>query len=99
MGFNSAQSGGVFTKVKGCLLSCLGLGISIAGGISNQHVLGDNGIFITKIVEGGAAWVDGRLQVEDKILAVSKDCTRDSLHISAFQILTYKSTWMIFLTL
>lgn len=47
-----------------------GLGFSIAGGIGNQHIPGDNGIYITKIMEGGAAQVDGRLQVGDKLVAV-----------------------------
>ena len=48
-----------------------GLGFSIAGGVGNQHIPGDNGIFITKIIEGGAAEHDGRLQSGDKILSVS----------------------------
>ena len=34
------------------LVGRLGLGISVGGGRHNQHVAGDNGIFITKIVEG-----------------------------------------------
>uniref|UniRef100_A0A3Q2Q401 PDZ domain-containing protein n=1 Tax=Fundulus heteroclitus TaxID=8078 RepID=A0A3Q2Q401_FUNHE len=48
-----------------------GLGFSIAGGVGNQHVPGDNSIYVTKIIEGGAAHRDGRLQIGDKILAVS----------------------------
>ncbi|XP_044731009.1 disks large 1 tumor suppressor protein isoform X3 [Chrysoperla carnea] len=47
-----------------------GLGFSIAGGIGNQHIPGDNGIYVTKIMDGGAAQVDGRLQVGDKLVAV-----------------------------
>lgn len=47
-----------------------GLGFSIAGGLGNQHVPGDNSIYVTKIIEGGAAHRDGRLQIGDKILAV-----------------------------
>ncbi|XP_052864207.1 disks large 1 tumor suppressor protein isoform X2 [Anopheles cruzii] len=47
-----------------------GLGFSIAGGISNQHIPGDNGIYVTKIMEGGAAQIDGRLAVGDKLIAV-----------------------------
>lgn len=54
------------------LRSCAaGLGFSIAGGVGNQHVPGDNSIYVTKIIEGGAAHKDGRLQIGDKILAVS----------------------------
>ncbi|CAH2225681.1 disks large homolog 2-like [Pelobates cultripes] len=39
-----------------------GLGFSIAGGIDNPHVGDDPGIFITKIIPGGAAAEDGRLR-------------------------------------
>ncbi|KAG8036587.1 hypothetical protein G9C98_003909, partial [Cotesia typhae] len=42
----------------------------IAGGIGNQHIPGDNGIYVTKIMDGGAAQVDGRLIVGDKLVAV-----------------------------
>lgn len=52
-------------------LSPKGLGFSIAGGVGNQHIPGDNSIYVTKIIEGGAAHKDGRLQIGDKILAVS----------------------------
>jgi len=47
-----------------------GLGFSIAGGIGNQHIPGDNGIYVTKIMDGGAAQTDGRLVVGDKLVAV-----------------------------
>ena len=47
-----------------------GLGFSIAGGIGNQHIPGDNGIYVTKVMEGGAAFADGRLKVGDKLVAV-----------------------------
>ncbi|KAG5684491.1 hypothetical protein PVAND_013721 [Polypedilum vanderplanki] len=46
------------------------LGFSIAGGIGNQHIPGDNGIYVTKIMDGGAAAVDGRLSIGDKLLNV-----------------------------
>lgn len=51
-----------------------GLGFSIAGGKGNQHIPGDNGIFVTKIIEGGAAEQDGRLAVNDRLIAVSNMC-------------------------
>uniref|UniRef100_A0A336KJF8 CSON010760 protein n=1 Tax=Culicoides sonorensis TaxID=179676 RepID=A0A336KJF8_CULSO len=47
-----------------------GLGFSIAGGIGNQHIPGDNGIYVTKVMEGGAAHADGRLAVGDKLCGV-----------------------------
>lgn len=51
-----------------------GLGFSIAGGVGNQHIPGDNSIYVTKIIEGGAAHKDGKLQIGDKLLAVRKNC-------------------------
>lgn len=55
-----------------------GLGFSIAGGIGNQHIPGDNGIYVTKIMDGGAAQVDGRLAVGDKLIAVRNTMVRNS---------------------
>ena len=54
-----------------CQCYCAGLGFSIAGGIGNQHIQGDNGIFITKIIDGGAAHHDGRLAAGDRLISVS----------------------------
>ena len=48
-----------------------GLGFSIAGGKDNQHVLGDDGIFVTKIIPNGAAADEGTLAVGDRLLKVS----------------------------
>jgi len=47
-----------------------GLGFSIAGGIGSQHVVGDNSIFVTKVMDGGAAHVDGRMETGDKLRMV-----------------------------
>ncbi|KAJ8266195.1 hypothetical protein GJAV_G00127580, partial [Gymnothorax javanicus] len=60
-----------------------GLGFSIAGGVGNQHIPGDNSIYVTKIIEGGAAHRDGRLQIGDKILAVNSVCLEDVMHEDA----------------
>ncbi|XP_031552782.1 disks large homolog 1-like isoform X2 [Actinia tenebrosa] len=64
-----------------------GLGFSIAGGHGNQHVPGDNGIYITKIIDGGAAQQDGRLQVGDKIISVNDKNLEDVTHEDAVQVL------------
>lgn len=48
-----------------------GLGFSIAGGVGNEHVAGDTGIFITKVITGGAAEQDGRLQCGDRLIMVN----------------------------
>ncbi|XP_048051740.1 discs large homolog 1-like protein isoform X15 [Megalobrama amblycephala] len=57
-----------------------GLGFSIAGGVGNQHIPGDNSIYVTKIIEGGAAHKDGRLQIGDKLLAVNSSCLEEVTH-------------------
>nr|XP_049603663.1 discs large homolog 1-like protein isoform X5 [Syngnathus scovelli] len=57
-----------------------GLGFSIAGGVGNQHIPGDNGIYVTKIIEGGAAHRDARLQIGDKLLAVNSCCLEEVSH-------------------
>ncbi|XP_023936660.1 disks large 1 tumor suppressor protein isoform X1 [Bicyclus anynana] len=54
-----------------------GLGFSIAGGLGNQHIPGDNGIYVTKIMAGGAAHRDGRLRVGDKLLVVKNTSKGD----------------------
>ncbi|XP_075944791.1 disks large homolog 4-like isoform X2 [Anarhichas minor] len=67
-----------------------GLGFSIAGGLGNQHVPGDNGIYVTKVIEGGAAHKDGRLQIGDKLMAVNASCLEEVTHEDAVAAL--KST-------
>lgn len=62
-----------------------GLGFSIAGGIGNQHIPGDNGIYVTKIMDGGAAQVDGRLVVGDKLVAVRNALVSKSTKSFAFR--------------
>ncbi|XP_078790837.1 discs large homolog 1-like protein isoform X33 [Oryzias latipes] len=57
-----------------------GLGFSIAGGVGNQHIPGDNSIYVTKIIEGGAAHKDGSLQIGDKLLAVNSSCLEEVSH-------------------
>ncbi|XP_047192622.1 disks large homolog 1-like isoform X10 [Scophthalmus maximus] len=67
-----------------------GLGFSIAGGVGNQHVPGDNSIYVTKVIEGGAAHKDGRLQIGDKLVAVNSACLEEVSHEEAVAAL--KST-------
>lgn len=43
----------------------------MAGGIGSQEIEGDDGIFVTRITEGGVVDRDGRLSVGDRLLAVS----------------------------
>ena len=64
-----------------------GLGFSIAGGTDNPHVSNDASIYITKIIDGGAAAVDGRLKVNDIITHVNNVCVIDVPHSSAVEAL------------
>ncbi|KAJ8385281.1 hypothetical protein AAFF_G00190700 [Aldrovandia affinis] len=64
-----------------------GLGFSIAGGVGNQHIPGDNSIYVTKIIDGGAAQKDGRLQVADRLLMVNHYTLEDVSHEEAVVIL------------
>ena len=47
------------------------LGFSISGGLFTEHVKNDHGIFVTKIIPGGAADIDGKLKVGDRLLSVN----------------------------
>ncbi|XP_036180689.1 disks large homolog 2 isoform X3 [Myotis myotis] len=64
-----------------------GLGFSIAGGVGNQHIPGDNSIYVTKIIDGGAAQKDGRLQVGDRLLMVNNYSLEEVTHEEAVAIL------------
>uniref|UniRef100_A0A1I8EJW0 Disks large 1 tumor suppressor protein n=1 Tax=Wuchereria bancrofti TaxID=6293 RepID=A0A1I8EJW0_WUCBA len=70
--------------------SSKGLGFSVAGGVGNEHVAGDAGIYVTKIIDDGAAYHDGRLRVGDKILAVDNVILGNVTH--EFAVNTLKQT-------
>uniref|UniRef100_A0A8D2JGR4 Disks large homolog 1 n=1 Tax=Varanus komodoensis TaxID=61221 RepID=A0A8D2JGR4_VARKO len=71
-----------------------GLGFSIAGGVGNQHIPGDNGIYVTKIIEGGAAHKDGKLQIGDKLMAVNSVCLEEVTHEEAVTALKNTSDFV-----
>uniref|UniRef100_A0A8D0DQ63 Disks large homolog 1 n=1 Tax=Salvator merianae TaxID=96440 RepID=A0A8D0DQ63_SALMN len=71
-----------------------GLGFSIAGGVGNQHIPGDNSIYVTKIIEGGAAHKDGRLQIGDKLMAVNSVCLEEVTHEEAVTALKNTSDFV-----
>lgn len=48
-----------------------GLGFNIVGGVDQQYVVNDSGIYVSKIKEDGSAAEDGRLEEGDKILAIN----------------------------
>lgn len=65
-----------------------GLGFNIRGGVDNPHIPGDSGIFVTKVRENGAAFVDGRLKEGDKILAINGKSLESVTHEEAVQCFT-----------
>ncbi|XP_004834788.1 disks large homolog 1 isoform X13 [Heterocephalus glaber] len=71
-----------------------GLGFSIAGGVGNQHIPGDNSIYVTKIIEGGAAHKDGKLQIGDKLLVVNSVCLEEVTHEEAVTALKNTSDFV-----
>ncbi|XP_034381281.1 synaptojanin-2-binding protein [Cyclopterus lumpus] len=57
-----------------------GLGFNIVGGVDQQYVINDNGVYVSKIKEDGAAGLDGRLHEGDKILAINGAKLEDLTH-------------------
>ncbi|XP_061824997.1 synaptojanin-2-binding protein isoform X2 [Nerophis lumbriciformis] len=54
-----------------CIYMESGLGFNIVGGVDQQYVANDCGIYVSKIKEDGAAALDGRLEEGDKILMIN----------------------------
>ncbi|XP_018537229.1 synaptojanin-2-binding protein [Lates calcarifer] len=63
-----------------------GLGFNIVGGVDQQYVVNDSGIYVSKIKEDGAAGLDGRLQEGDKILAINGIMLADRTHKAAVEL-------------
>lgn len=74
-----------------------GLGFSIAGGVGNEHIPGDTAIYVTKIIDGGAAQMDGRMQVGDKLLAVGNQTLENVTHETAVAALKATSDRVVLL--
>ncbi|ESN99686.1 hypothetical protein HELRODRAFT_141954, partial [Helobdella robusta] len=60
----------------------------IGGGVGNQHIPGDNGIFVTDIVRDGASY--GKLQISDRLIYVNGVNLENVTHDKAVMVL--KST-------
>ncbi|XP_041668530.1 synaptojanin-2-binding protein [Cheilinus undulatus] len=63
-----------------------GLGFNIVGGVDQQYVVNDSGIYVSKIKEDGAAALDGRLQEGDKILAINGVKLEDLTHKAVVEL-------------
>ncbi|XP_054652056.1 synaptojanin-2-binding protein [Dunckerocampus dactyliophorus] len=63
-----------------------GLGFNIVGGVDQQYVVNDCGIYVSKIKEDGAAALDGRLEEGDKILMINGVKLGDQSHKAAVDL-------------
>ncbi|XP_030920681.1 synaptojanin-2-binding protein [Geospiza fortis] len=64
----------------------LGLGFNIVGGTDQQYIANDNSIYVSWIKKDGAAYLDGRLQEGDKILAINGKDLKDLRHKDAVEL-------------
>uniref|UniRef100_A0A8C0EL78 Synaptojanin-2-binding protein n=1 Tax=Bubo bubo TaxID=30461 RepID=A0A8C0EL78_BUBBB len=70
-----------------CSSCCFpGLGFNIVGGTDQQYVSNDSSIYVSRIKKDGAAYLDGRLQEGDKILAVNGRDLKDLQHKDAVEL-------------
>uniref|UniRef100_A0A3Q3WGR9 Discs, large homolog 3 (Drosophila) n=1 Tax=Mola mola TaxID=94237 RepID=A0A3Q3WGR9_MOLML len=60
---------------------------SIAGGVGNQHIPGDNSTYVTKVIDGEAAQKDGRLPIGDRLLIINNYSLEEVSHEEAVAIL------------
>ncbi|XP_075067663.1 protein scribble homolog isoform X20 [Mixophyes fleayi] len=80
-------------RITACLMrNDKGLGFSIAGGVgSTPYRVGDTGIFISRIAEGGAAHRDGTLRVGDRVMSINGVDMTEARHDQAVALLTSTS--------
>jgi hypothetical protein len=64
-----------------------GLGFNIVGGIDDEHIPGQSGIFVSRIREGTPTAKDGRLKIGDRILSVNDIDLSHKTHDEAVGIL------------
>ncbi|KAK2913989.1 hypothetical protein Q8A67_002388 [Cirrhinus molitorella] len=85
-----AVSTGPMQRLATCLVrNDKGLGFSIAGGKgSTPYRVGDTGIFISRIAEGGAAHRDNILHVGDRVISINGVDMTEARHDQAVALLT-----------
>ncbi|XP_052457478.1 protein scribble homolog isoform X18 [Carassius gibelio] len=88
-----AVSAGPALQLTTCLVrNDKGLGFSIAGGKgSTPYRVGDTGIFISRIAEGGAAHRDNILHVGDRVITINGVDMTEARHDQAVALLTETS--------
>ncbi|XP_054057055.1 synaptojanin-2-binding protein [Rissa tridactyla] len=81
-----AGGGGFSEEVISLTRRPSGLGFNIVGGTDQQYISNDSSIYVSRIKKDGAAYLDGRLQEGDKILAVNGRDLKDLRHKDAVEL-------------
>uniref|UniRef100_A0A663E3F1 Synaptojanin-2-binding protein n=1 Tax=Aquila chrysaetos chrysaetos TaxID=223781 RepID=A0A663E3F1_AQUCH len=81
-----AGGGGFSEEVISLTRRPSGLGFNIVGGTDQQYICNDSSIYVSRIKKDGAAYLDGRLQEGDKILAVNGRDLKDLRHKDAVEL-------------
>eukprot|EP00039_Didymoeca_costata_P022422 m.4456 g.4456 ORF g.4456 m.4456 type:complete len:981 (-) comp2991_c0_seq1:228-3170(-) len=71
-----------FSRTENC-----GLGLSVAGGTDQPVTADDNNIYVTGVLEGGAAAQDARIAVGDKVLVANGHPMQGLTHAEAVKYL------------
>lgn len=71
-----------------------GLGLSIAGGADDAVEPGDPSIYITNIIDGSAADLDGNLKIGDRLITVNGVSLENVTHDQAVQALQHAANWI-----
>ncbi|XP_064000129.1 synaptojanin-2-binding protein [Pogoniulus pusillus] len=83
---NGSVAGGFSEELISFTRRPSGLGFNIVGGTDQQYVPSDSSIYVSRIKKDGAAYLDGRLQEGDKILAVNGKELKDLRHKDAVEL-------------
>ncbi|XP_066177426.1 synaptojanin-2-binding protein [Sylvia atricapilla] len=82
----SVAGGGYAEEIISLTRRASGLGFNIVGGTDQQYIANDNSIYVSWIKKDGAAYLDGRLQEGDKILAINGKELKDLRHRDAVEL-------------
>ncbi|KAF4787904.1 hypothetical protein TURU_165217 [Turdus rufiventris] len=82
----SVAGGGYAEEIISLTRRPSGLGFNIVGGTDQQYIANDNSIYVSWIKKDGAAYLDGRLQEGDKILAINGKDLKDLRHRDAVEL-------------
>ncbi|XP_027735485.1 synaptojanin-2-binding protein-like [Empidonax traillii] len=82
----SVAGGGYAEEIISFTRRPSGLGFNIVGGTDQPYICNDSSFYVSRIKKDGAAYLDGRLQEGDKILAVNGKDLKDLRHQDAVEL-------------